>query len=107
MRDRQTGGARCVPRPTRVGPGVPPRGTVRTTWLGGNIVSLAFLAGYAALKNGRTNSFWPQWTLLRKLGSTALGHHALNLTLQAPSLVMPIIVTAILSARMNAYFYTA
>jgi len=81
--------------------------TIYMTWLGGNIVSLAVLAAYAALKNGRTNSFRPQWALLGKLGSTALGHHALNLTLQAPGLMMPIIVTAILSARMNAYFYTA
>jgi len=81
--------------------------TIYTTWLGGNIVSLTVLAGYAILKNGLANSLLPRWELLRKLGSAALGHHALNLSLQASGLMMPIIVTAVLSARMNAYFYTS
>lgn len=81
--------------------------TIYTTWLGGNIVSLTVLAGYAVLKNGLANSFRPRWEILRKLGSAALGHHALNLSLQASGLMMPIIVTAVLSARMNAYFYTS
>jgi len=81
--------------------------TIYTTWLGGNIVSLTVLAGYAVLKNGLVNSIRPRWEILRKLGSAALGHHALNLSLQASGLMMPIIVTAVLSARMNAYFYTS
>jgi O-antigen/teichoic acid export membrane protein len=80
---------------------------IYTTWLGGNIISLAALAGYATLKNNRGLSFWPQWKLLTKLGSAALQHHILNLTLQASGMMMPIIVTAMLSARMNAYFYTS
>jgi O-antigen/teichoic acid export membrane protein len=45
--------------------------------------------------------------LLRHLGRSALGHHALNLSLQVTGLVLPILVTALLSVRMNAYFYTA
>lgn len=82
--------------------------TIYASWLGGNLVSLAILAGYVLLKNGRATIYWrPQWGMIRKLGRAALGHHAFNLTLQAPSLMMPIVVTAALSARMNAYFYTA
>jgi len=82
--------------------------SIYATWLGGNIASLAILAGYGAWKNNnKAHSYKPKWNLLHKLGSTALGHHVLNLTLQASGLLMPIIVTAVLSARMNAYFYTS
>jgi hypothetical protein len=35
----------------------------------------------------------------------ALGHHALNLALQLPGLALPVVVTTILSAALNAGFY--
>jgi O-antigen/teichoic acid export membrane protein len=44
---------------------------------------------------------------LRKLGRAAVLHHALNLSLQLPHLALPVVVTALLSATMNAYFYVA
>jgi len=36
-----------------------------------------------------------------------MSHHALNLCLQIPGLILPILVTSLLSVRINAYFYTA
>ena len=41
------------------------------------------------------------------MGFAALKHHLLNLTLQAPAQALPIVVTALLSARMNAWFYVS
>ncbi len=81
--------------------------TIYVTWLGGNLASLIILCGYAFWKNSRKFTIKPNLELLSKLGSTALEHHVLNLTLLASGLMMPIIVTAELSARMNAYFYTS
>jgi O-antigen/teichoic acid export membrane protein len=45
--------------------------------------------------------------LLRKLGPAAIKHHALNLTLQAPPLILPVLVTILLSATTNAWFYVS
>jgi hypothetical protein len=32
-----------------------------------------------------------EWRLLRSLGLAAIGHHALNLVLQTPGLVLPLV----------------
>ncbi len=37
----------------------------------------------------------------------ALRHHALNLSILAPGLLLPVVVTAVLSSEANAYFYIA
>ncbi len=66
--------------------------TIYATWIIGNAFSLAALAGYVLMKRVSRN-YLPQWGLLRKLGPTALKHHALNLTLEAPVLILPILVT--------------
>lgn len=82
--------------------------TIYATWTIGNIVSLVALGGFAVLKgkwSGRIQL--PQWGLLRKLGSAALGHHIFNLMLQAPNLFLPLLVTIILSATANAWFYVS
>jgi O-antigen/teichoic acid export membrane protein len=44
---------------------------------------------------------------LRRLGWSALEHHALNSSLQVPVFVLPVLVTVLLSATTNAYFYMA
>jgi O-antigen/teichoic acid export membrane protein len=49
----------------------------------------------------------PEWALIRKLGRVALGHQALNLALQSPRLMLPVLVTVLLSAAANAHFYVA
>ena len=82
--------------------------TIYATWAIGNICSLAALAGYAFVKKGRAGrNYFPQWGLLRKLGLSALKHHILNLTLQAPALILPVLVTVLLSATINAWFYVS
>lgn len=80
--------------------------TIYVTWLIGNALSLAVLGGYSLLKS-TSRSYLPQWGLLRKLGPTALRHHALNLTLDAPVLILPVLVTILLSATTNAWFYVS
>jgi O-antigen/teichoic acid export membrane protein len=82
--------------------------TMYATWAVGNAFSLVALVVYVTFKWGwsrRVNT--PQWSLLRKLGPAALQHHALNLTLQAPDLILPILVTILLSATANAWFYVS
>lgn len=57
-----------------------------------------------ALKKMR-NSYLPQWDLLRKLGSSAIQHHILNLILLAPSQILPILITVLISTDATAQFY--
>jgi O-antigen/teichoic acid export membrane protein len=94
--------------------------TVYGSWVAGNIVSLVGIvamlgwahrtrtgtAGQAAPSQAGT--FAPsRGSRLRGLGRAALSHHALNLALQAPFLLLPLIATTFLSATTNAYFYIA
>jgi O-antigen/teichoic acid export membrane protein len=80
---------------------------VFATWPLANLLALAWLfqstSGISEIRMvGR-----PRRSALHGLGWSALGHHALNLSIQAPALALPVIVTALLSAEQNAYFYTA
>lgn len=77
---------------------------VYNTWTFGNFVSLVVL-GFGL--RVRPSAFYLRWELLRRLPGAALRHHVLNLALQLPGLVLPVIVTAMLSARLNASFYMA
>ena len=80
--------------------------TIYATWAGGNAFSLAALAAFIVLKGkGSVRSSVPRWALLGKFKLAALQHHLLNLLLQAPPLILPVLVTVMLSARMNAWFY--
>ncbi len=81
---------------------------IYTTWIIGIVFSLAALSGFALMKRVKLRGInLPQWGLLRKLGPEALKHHALNLTLEAPTLILPILVTILLSATVNAWFFVA
>lgn len=81
---------------------------IYATWIVSNLLSLGFIASSMTLRqNWRSKNYRPQWRLLRKLGFAALQHHLLNLTLQAPTLLLPILVTMLLSARVNAWFYVS
>jgi O-antigen/teichoic acid export membrane protein len=81
--------------------------TIFATWPLANLVSLLALAGGVALRTRQLPLARPRWNLMRGLGSSALSHHALNLTIQAPSQLLPLLVTILLSATTNAYFYPA
>jgi len=81
---------------------------IYATWAIGNVLSLIALASLLVFKKGLPKiDYLPQWGLLRKLGFAALQHHLLNLTLQTPTLLLPVLVIALLSATMNAWFYVA
>jgi len=75
-------------------------------WMLGNLISIVVLAGYLFFR-GIPVIHRPQWELIKSLKRAALAHHAVNLVLQAPSLLMPLAVTTLLSASANASFYAA
>lgn len=81
--------------------------SIYTAWMIGNLVSILALLGLALSKGVLSKNFKPTGNWLRNYGRSAVSHHALNLTLQAPALILPLIVTAIISVSMNAFFYTA
>jgi O-antigen/teichoic acid export membrane protein len=84
---------------------------IYATWALGNALSLlplVCMAVVAAMKRGRhLSAYLPRWKLLRKLGASAIEHHLLNLTIQAPALTLPLLVTVLLSPTMNAWFYVS
>ena len=79
---------------------------IYTTWTAGAILSLLMFmfmpATRKALRPAR-----PDWGVLHSLPGAALIHHSLNLALQMPGLVLPVVVTTLLSAELNASFYMA
>jgi O-antigen/teichoic acid export membrane protein len=81
--------------------------TIYLSWALGSALSLALIYGVITRTNRITASLRPRWDLLRGLGWEALGHHALNIALLAPGLLLPLIVTSVLSAQATAYFYVA
>lgn len=76
------------------------------TWVGGTVLSVLALAGYMALRGlpviGR-----PRWSAIQELRATVFWHNSLNSAMQAPRLLLPVLVTAVVSARANAAFYAA
>jgi len=95
--------------------------SVYGSWVAGNIVSLVGIVavlGWARRSSTVAHTASPapaqastfaasRGSRLRGLGRAALSHHALNLALQAPFLLLPLIATTFLSATTNAYFYIA
>ena len=80
--------------------------SVYATWLAGNLLSLLLLV-VLARRARLPLTCTPDFRLLASLTRPILGHHALNVLSQAPGLLMPVLVTAVLSARTNAAFYIA
>lgn len=79
---------------------------IYVAWMLGNLLSLVALALYMRVRGIRI-IHRPQWALISTLRRSAMAHHAVNLVLQAPSLLMPLAVTTLLSASANASFYAA
>ena len=77
------------------------------TWLVGTLASFAVVVPLAGVGRLPRIAYRPQLEMLRHLGRSALQHHALNLSLQVPTAVLPLVVTVLLSATANAYFYLA
>lgn len=80
---------------------------IYTTWSIGILCSLAVFRRFSPSIHGRLTECLPRWRLLRRIGPAALMHHFFNLSMQAPGLVLPLIVTSLLSASQNASFYIA
>ena len=80
--------------------------TIFMTWLVGLLASLALAAAWSGI---RRRSIWhaPRLALLRPLAGEVMGHHVLNVALQAPALALPFVVTIVLSPATNAPFYAA
>ncbi len=81
--------------------------TIFAAWTVGTLVSLPWVAwrsrgGRALADPGPLVD--PR--ALRGLARTALSHHALNTTLQAPLLILPLLVTSLVSAEANGVFTT-
>ena len=82
--------------------------TIYGAWVVGAAIAVAVvLIWLAATAGGPLRTLLPHKGQLRGLGRPAVAHHALNVALQATGQLMPLVVTAILSATANAYFYTA
>lgn len=77
------------------------------SWVAGIVLSwVLFLASWSRIRihaSGLKESAQTLWSLSR----AAARHHALNLALAAPGLALPVLVTTVLGATSNAYFYTA
>jgi O-antigen/teichoic acid export membrane protein len=78
-----------------------------TSTVCGALASLVILALVAIVRGHPLRTYRPARAALRGLRRDALSHHVLNVTLQAPTLVLPVVVTILLSPTANAYFYIA
>jgi O-antigen/teichoic acid export membrane protein len=81
--------------------------TIYATWIAGSFLSFLCLIGFLLLRGKGIITFRPQWRLLRGLSRSAIGHHALNLALQGPNMILPVLVTVLISAAANANFYVS
>jgi O-antigen/teichoic acid export membrane protein len=80
---------------------------IYATWVAGLGISLGWLTLAAWREGARLHHCRPHWKLFREWRRPAIEHHFLNLALQAPGLVMPLVVTATVSVTASAYWYTA
>lgn len=77
------------------------------TWVIASIVSIALVAVRAWRISPPGVPLWPQWRRMTGIGRPALLHHALNLALKTPTLLLPVLVVGLVSAGANAAFYIA
>ena len=84
---------------------VTPDGTwVVAAWVAGLAVSLAAMA-YLVRREGTRLAVRPDWKRLHAMRRTAQAHNALNLAVQGPRLLLPVVVTVLVSSTANAGFY--
>ena len=81
--------------------------SIFVTWVAGIIISLVAVVAIEIAAGKFHAGYRPRWEVLQGKGREALHHHGLNLILLGPGLFLPLVVTALLSAEVNAYFYTA
>jgi O-antigen/teichoic acid export membrane protein len=82
--------------------------SIYAAWAFSSLLSMAVILAYAVYKRIlRVRELTPRISLLKNLGRSAFQHHLLNTTLQAPMQILPLLVTALLSVHMTAWFFTA
>ncbi len=80
---------------------------IYATWTIGLAVSVIGMVGYMVLRARPGVSRRPAWRNLFSFRSSALDHHLLNLTLVAPSWILPIVVTVLIGPVASAAFFVA
>lgn len=75
------------------------------SWVAGMALSLLPVA--IRVRPSGANLRKPDWRLLRAMGKAVLAHNWLNLALSVSSLIMPLIVTTVVSPSANAAYYVA
>jgi len=75
-------------------------------WVLGKLLSILLLVTLLAF---RRHAVWsaPNFEMLGRHAPSVLGHHMLNLVTQGPRLILPFLVTIVLSAEVNAAFFAA
>ena len=87
---------------------VPLSGTlIYLTWLMGNLSSLIVLLILIIKKGVPLRSFLPTLVGIKHLRNKTIMNYILNISLQAPGLLLPLIVSTLYSIKQNAFFYTA
>ena len=76
------------------------------SWVAGMAVSAVPVAIWLWL-HGSSVLPRPDWGVLRGLGTTAMAHSWLNLSITVPLTLMPVLVTVVVSPAANAAFYAA
>jgi O-antigen/teichoic acid export membrane protein len=75
-------------------------------WALGDAGALVALAAYVRARvPAQAASF--QWLVVLSLARNAVGHHAISACRTGPALFMPVLVTGVLTASVNAAFYVA
>ena len=71
-------------------------------------VTISILFGLVLCSRKKNAVFsMPDFYCLKGFGGAILGHHSLNVATQAVGLLLPLIVTSLVSARANGAFFTA
>lgn len=80
--------------------------TLLLAWVAASLISL-YLMARLARHHDITLFATPDFRHLLKLSPASLDHHALNLVATAPTMVLPILVTEVVSPEVNAAFFLA
>jgi O-antigen/teichoic acid export membrane protein len=76
-------------------------------WVIATLASLGVAAALPRLLAPSDEGWRPRWSVLLEVKGTALRHHALNVVIQAPFLLMPLVAAVQVSAVVAGYFYAA
>ncbi|MGE5135538.1 MAG: lipopolysaccharide biosynthesis protein [Gemmatimonadota bacterium] len=79
---------------------------ITLSWVAGTALSMALIALWLRMR-GVPVLPRPDWRILRGLSWTVAAHNWVNIGVQVPRLIMPIVATVVVGASANAAFFTA